>query len=183
MLWTSVRVQHRATSQLNSSISHARSVTYVSDNVEIFSVVIFLTTRWNRYSAKVRFSDNTRRDSTLQFPYHIIWSMNAKNNETFQYCFGVFAGWLALVVCRPHRLGIFSTISKGSDNSNADWYISFQTDEPYTVKCAPKTTCLRLSITNSNLVKDTSYCPILSESPITLLFWNQMPLFNDISSI
>ena len=90
-----------------------------------------------------------------------LFSTYAKNNETFQYCFGVFAGWLALVVCRPHRLGIFSTISKGSDNSNADWYISFQTDEPYTVKCAPKTTCLRLSITNSNLVKDTSYCPIL----------------------
>ncbi len=68
----------------------------------------------------------------------IIWSINAKYNETFQYCFGVFAGWLAPVVCRPHRLGIFSTISKGSDNSNADWYISFQTDKPYSVKCAPK---------------------------------------------
>jgi hypothetical protein len=46
----------------------------------------------------------------------------------FQYCFGVSAGWLALVVCLPHRLGIFSTISKGSDKSNADWYNSSQTD-------------------------------------------------------
>ena len=146
---------------MNSSKLHARSVSYM------FQTILRFVRLW--YFLQHDEADTAQRsdfliilDATSLSSSLIIWSMNAKNNETFQYCFSVVAGWLALVVCRPHRLGIFSMISRGSDNSNADWYISFQTNEPCTVICAPKTTCLRLSITNSNLVKDTSYLPILS---------------------
>ena len=123
-----------------------------------------------------------------------MWSINAKYKETFQYCFGVFAGWLALVVCLPHRLGIFSTISKGSDKSNADWYNSSQTDSssrsarnnsmtvlhsfvassrshsiPYRDFDRNTVLCKMCSdttraITNTNLVIDARYCPALSSS-------------------
>jgi hypothetical protein len=44
--------------------------------------------------------------------------------EIRQYCFGVSAGWLALVVCLPHRLGILSDISIDLAELSADWYNS-----------------------------------------------------------
>ena len=105
---------------------------------------------------------------------------------------GVYKWWLALVVCLPHRLGIFSTISKGSDKSNADWYNSFQTDSSsrsarnnsmtalhsfvassrsHSIPCRnfDRNTVLckmcsdtTRAITITNLVIDARYCPVLS---------------------
>ena len=108
------RVHHLATSLLKSSNNKSMSAWYASYIVATWSSVILSTARDSRCCAWKRFSD--LRSSVIK------WSRNGSYKEIRQSWFGVSVGWLALVVCLPHRQGILSDISKDLAKLSADWY-------------------------------------------------------------
>ena len=114
------RVHHLATSLLKSSNNKSMSAWYASYIVATWSSVILSTARDSRCCAWKRFSD--LRSSVIK------WSRNGSYKEIRQSWFGVSVGWLALVVCLPHRQGILSDISKDLAKLSADWYYSSRTD-------------------------------------------------------